>query len=74
MIYLHRLNGTEFALNAELVEQIEKTPDTVITTTKGNNIVVKESLETVVERIVEYRRRVAGQQEERVAAKILGVR
>ena len=31
MIQLTRLNGTKFTLNAELIEQVEKTPDTVIT-------------------------------------------
>ncbi len=61
MIHLKRLNGTEFVLNAELIEQIEKTPDTVITLTTGNNIVVLETVEAVVEKILEYRRQVNGE-------------
>ncbi len=56
MIELTRLNGTNFVLNAELIEQIESTPDTVITLTTGNNIVVKESRKVVVEKILDYRR------------------
>jgi flagellar protein FlbD len=58
VISLRRLNGSAFVLNADLIEQIESTPDTVITLTTGNNIIVKESLDEVIERIVAYRRRV----------------
>ncbi|MFN0116927.1 MAG: flagellar FlbD family protein [Elusimicrobiota bacterium] len=58
MILLKRLNGTQFNLNAELIEQIESTPDTVITLTTGNNIVVLDKREDVIEKIVEYRRKV----------------
>lgn len=68
MIRVTRLNGTEFCLNAELIEQIEKTPDTVITLTTGNNIVVKESVEEVRERIVSYRGDVAAKGAARIAA------
>lgn len=55
MIELKRLNGTKFFLNAELIEQIESTPDTVITLTTGNNIVVLEDVPTVVKKILAYR-------------------
>ncbi len=58
MISLKRLNGTEFTLNAELIEQIERTPDTVITLITGNNIVVRESVDDVVQKVVEYRHKV----------------
>ena len=55
MICVHRLNGTEFCLNAELIEQIDSAPDTVITLTTGNNIIVTEPVKNVVEKIVQYR-------------------
>lgn len=58
MILLKRLNGTEFWLNAELIEQIESAPDTVITLTTGNNILVREKVNEVIEKIVEYRQKV----------------
>lgn len=58
MIGLTRLNGTPFVLNAELIEQVEKTPDTVITLVTGNNIVVKEAVDDVIGKIVEYRRKI----------------
>jgi flagellar protein FlbD len=59
MINVTRLNGTKFLVNAELVEQIESTPDTVITLITGNNIIVRESVEDVRERIIQYRGAVA---------------
>lgn len=65
MIRVKRLNGVEFYLNSELIEQVEATPDTVITLTTGNNIVVQESVDEVVRRVIDYRRRVY---EERQAA------
>lgn len=65
MIELTRLNGTRFILNAELVEQIDSAPDTVITLVTGNNIVVRESAPDVVKKIVAYRRAVNGGREKK---------
>lgn len=72
MISLKRLNGTDFTLNAELIEQIERTPDTVITLVTGNNIVVRESLDDVVRKIVEYRQSVAIGRVNKLAAMAAG--
>ena len=55
MISVHRLNGTEFWLNAELIEQIDSAPDTVITLTTGNNIIVTEPVRNVIDKILQYR-------------------
>lgn len=60
MIQLKRLNNMEFVLNPELIEQIESTPDTVITMVTGNNIVVKNSMDDVIDKIMEYRKTVSG--------------
>ncbi len=57
MIYVTRLKGTEFAINSDLIEIMEETPDTVITLTGGNKYVVSESIEVLIERIAEFRRR-----------------
>ncbi len=57
MIYVTRLNGTTFALNPDLIEMMEETPDTVITLTGGNKYVVSESIDVLIERIAEFRRR-----------------
>lgn len=70
MIRLKRLNGTEFHLNAELIEQVDCTPDTVITLITGNNIVVLESVDEVVERIIAYRRKVNASQAARTDSKL----
>lgn len=57
MIKLTRLNGKEFVLNIDLIEFIESTPDTVISTTTGKKVVVTESVDEIIEKIVEFRRR-----------------
>lgn len=55
MINVTRLNGVKFQVNAELIEQIESAPDTVITLTTGNNFIVLEPVDEVRKRIIEYR-------------------
>ena len=58
MISLTRLNGKPLVVNAELIELIERTPDTILTLTTGRKIMVKEGVAEVVERVKEYRREV----------------
>jgi flagellar protein FlbD len=60
MIPLTRLNHAPMVLNSDLIEHIDVTPDTVITLTSGQILRVRESADEVVERIVEYRRRICG--------------
>jgi flagellar protein FlbD len=55
MIAVHRLRGEPMFLNADLVESIEATPDTVLTLVDGRRIVVADTPEEVAERIVEFR-------------------
>jgi flagellar protein FlbD len=57
MIYVTRLNDKRFAINPDLIEIMEETPDTVITLTGGNKYVVSEPIEVLIERIAEFRRR-----------------
>lgn len=59
MIKLTRLNGKEFVLNIDLIEFIESTPDTVISTTTGKKVVVMESVDEIIQKIVEFRRRLS---------------
>ena len=61
MIRLTRLNRAPMVLNSDLIEHIDVTPDTVITMTTGQILRVRESADEVVERIVEFRRRVFDQ-------------
>jgi len=58
MIRLTRLNRAPMVLNSDLIEHIDVTPDTVITMTTGQILRVRESADEVLERIVEFRRRV----------------
>ncbi len=58
MIKVNRLDGKNFILNAELIETVETTPDTLITLTNGNKFVVKESVEEIINKVIEYRKRV----------------
>lgn len=56
MIKVTRLNGKEFVVNAELIQYVEATPDTVITLVNHEKLVVKESIDEVVKRVVDYGR------------------
>ncbi|OPX44583.1 flagellar protein FlbD [Ruminiclostridium hungatei] len=60
MIRLTKLNRSSFVLNCELIETIESTPDTVISTVNGKKYVVTESVEEVVDRVLQYKGRIAG--------------
>ena len=55
MITLTRLSGSTFALNSDLIERVDSTPDTVITLVDGTKYVVREELREVVDAIREYR-------------------
>lgn len=58
MIQLTRLNGDEFVLNAELIRFVERRPDTYITLTTDERVVVRETMEEVVDRSIDYARRI----------------
>ncbi|MGM0443813.1 MAG: flagellar FlbD family protein [Fibrobacterota bacterium] len=60
MIVLHRLNGKEFVLNADFIESVEKTPDTVIKLTNGKVFMVADSPEDVIEKCMEYKKNCGG--------------
>jgi flagellar protein FlbD len=56
MISVTRLNHSPIVLNCELIEYVETTPDTVISLTTGEKLMVLEPAETIVERVIRYRR------------------
>jgi flagellar protein FlbD len=58
MIQLTRLNNHPLAVNSDLIKFVEQSPDTVITLVNGEKIVVRESAQDVMARIVEFRRSV----------------
>jgi len=59
MIRLTRLNRTPIVLNSDLIEHIEMTPDTVVSLTNGQKIVVLESTDDIITRVVEFRRAIS---------------
>ncbi|EFM39844.1 flagellar protein FlbD [Peptostreptococcaceae bacterium AS15] len=56
MIKLTRLNGDEFVINGDLIEIVDANPDTVITLTSEHKFVVRESIDEVIEKVIEYKR------------------
>lgn len=58
MIRVTRLRATEaeLVINAELIETVEATPDTVITLTTGHKIIVQESTDEIIRLVVAYKR------------------
>jgi flagellar protein FlbD len=60
MVTLTRITGAQFALNPDLIERVDCTPDTVITLVDGTKYLVRESLDEVVCAVRDYRARVLG--------------
>lgn len=58
MIRLTRLNRESFYLNPDLIQEMETTPDTVLTLSSGVRIVVQDAPERVIEEIVQFKRRI----------------
>lgn len=55
MIELTRFNDTQLTLNADIIETVEETPDTVITLTTGRKVIVKESRQEVAHLVKIYK-------------------
>ncbi|OIQ59573.1 flagellar protein FlbD [Moorella thermoacetica] len=58
MIKVTTLDKREMILNAELIERIESVPETVITLTSGKKILVTQTAEEIMERVIAYRRQI----------------
>ena len=56
MIKLTRLNHVPLIVNADLIEHVEVTPDTVVALTTGQKFMVLESAEEVVDKVIQYRK------------------
>jgi flagellar protein FlbD len=63
MIRLTRINQAPLVLNSDLIEHVEATPDTVIALTTGQKIMVRESAEEVIQKVIEFRRAIANRAE-----------
>lgn len=58
MIVVTRLNHSRFAVNPDLIERIQASPDTTLVLADGTTYVVTESLEQVIDLVTEFRARV----------------
>lgn len=56
MILLTRLNGSNFVVNAEKIRYVEETPDTMICCDTGEKLMVKETMQEVIKKSIEYSR------------------
>ena len=60
MVTVTRLDGRVVVLNADLIKCLEATPDTLVTFINGDTVMVRDTVEEVVERAIDYARRVRG--------------
>lgn len=58
MVTLTKLNKQVFTINSNLIETVEETPDTVIALTTGNKFVVQETPQEIINKIIEYQRKI----------------
>ena len=58
MIKVTKLNGQVFYLNPHQIESIELTPDTTVTMLSGKRLVVKDDYDVILNRIIDYRKRI----------------
>ncbi|MGC4031613.1 MAG: flagellar FlbD family protein [Tepidisphaeraceae bacterium] len=58
MIQVTRLNGQAFVVNADKIRYVEQTPDTMICCDTGEKLMVKESMQEVIRRSIDYARAV----------------
>ncbi|MCF6460540.1 flagellar FlbD family protein [Clostridium sp. Cult3] len=57
MIKVKRLNGKEFVVNSDLILYVEETPDTVITLTTGQKVVVVETVDEIIDKVINFKSR-----------------
>ncbi|WP_058485160.1 flagellar FlbD family protein [Defluviitalea phaphyphila] len=58
MIEVTKLNNIKIVINGDLIELIEETPDTVITMTTGRRIVVKETVDEIINKVIQYKQKI----------------
>jgi flagellar protein FlbD len=63
MIALRRLNNQSVMVNADLIETLEANPDTVVTLTSGNKLLVRDTMEEVQAKIIAFKREIYGPKE-----------
>ena len=58
MIEVTRLNDKKLMINADLIEKVEESPDTVITFTNGDKVIIKESRQEVRNLVILYKKEI----------------
>ncbi len=58
MITLSRLNGQKLIINAEQIERIEAKPDTIITLTTGNQFIVRNTVDEIIDKVIRYKQEI----------------
>ena len=59
MILLTKINDAQITVNSDLIQYIEETPDTIITMTNSEKVVVREGMKEIIEKVVRYRRAIS---------------
>jgi len=57
MIEVTKLNSKKFTINSDLIESVESTPDTTISMTTGKKIMVTETIDEVVDKVIAFRQK-----------------
>ncbi|ACL70429.1 flagellar FlbD family protein [Halothermothrix orenii] len=60
MIKVKKINGDEIVINADLMETVQATPDTVITLTTNKKILVLDDVDDIIKKVIEYKQKVFG--------------
>ena len=58
MVKLTRLNNTLIVVNSDLIEFVEETPDTIVTLTTGQKVIVRESVDEVIDKVISFKKRI----------------
>ena len=61
MIHVTKINGKDMVLNCEMIQTVEANPDTTITMTTGLKIIVLESVDTIIDKTIHYKREIRKQ-------------
>ena len=56
MIRVKKLNNQEMVINADLIETVEATPDTIVSLTTGKKFMVQDTVEAIIAKVIDYRR------------------
>jgi len=58
MIKLTRFDKTQFVVNVDIIQYLEATPDTILTLSTGDKLMVRETVDEVIEKVIEFKRAV----------------